>query len=502
MLLSILYNSVSYYLFLNLTCVAIIGYGLILTQISRFKPFFEKNILHYFIMGLILISSVSIIVNIFFNLNNVYSFFVIILGIILFIKNYIKIFDSIVSISKYLIITTLFAFIYSYYSGLNDDIAYHYNTILNFKYLNLYEIEHSRQISYNSNWLFLKSIFFLTYFESSIFAISSLLYSITLIDLFSIYKRQSDKKILLISFYSFFYLVFLIGVTNMYKDFGTDMPGVLISVYILLILIYLIISEKKITIDNISYLFLLLSFILMIKITNSLVFFFIFTFLLIIKFKLIKLVNYKFFIVFIPIILWFFQNIVISGCLIWPITPLCFNNSIMSNNELYLIESFAKGDINTKMDIIGFEWIHVWFSNHSTKLLETYLVFIILMCIPLVIFATHKNDSYLKNNITNKLLLCFYFIFPCILCNVIWFFYIPAYRFGIFYNVSLIFFLIFLFWANLQKINLNFYKKYSKILLIISILFFSYENITKVERYIEKYGQNWPPIENTKLIKK
>ena len=28
------------------------------------------------------------------------------------------------------------------------------------------------------------------------------------------------------------------------------------------------------------------------------------------------------------------------------------------------------------------------------------------------------------------------------------------------------------------------------------------ENITKIERYIEKYGQNWPPIKDGELLRK
>ena len=79
--------------------------------------------------------------------------------------------------------------------------------------------------------------------------------------------------------------------------------------------------------------------------------------------------------------------------------------------------------------------------------------------------------------------------------------YIPAYRFGIFYNLSLIFFLLFPFWISLQKLNLEFFKRSSKILIIIALLFFSYENIAKLEWYILKYGENWPPINSGILIR-
>jgi len=501
MFISILNSSLLYFLFLNITTISVIGYGISISQVSNFKPIFKENIFHYFVMGLILIGSISMLINIFFYLNNYYSMFVIILGTILFIIKYLKIYNNYKVAIKHVLIVSSLSFIFSFYSGFNDDIAYHYNTILNFKNLNLFEIEHSRQISYNSHWLFLKTIFFFTYFDSSIYSLSSILYSLILIDLFANYKKYNDSKYFLISVYSFFCLVFLIGVTNMYKDFGTDMPGVLISIYILLNILYLNISAKKIKIDYIIYIILLLNFIFIIKITNSLVYLFFFTSLFITEFKLRKLINYKILIVFIPVILWFYQNIIISGCIIWPITHLCFYNVGMSNNEMYLIESFAKGDINTKMDVNGFEWISVWLNNHSIKMAETYLLYLILLCFPLIIFKLKNNNFYLKINIDKITLSCFYLIIPCILCNLIWFLYIPAYRFGIFYNLSLIFFLLFPFWISLQKLNLEFFKRSSKILIIIALLFFSYENITKLEWYILKYGENWPPINSGILIR-
>ena len=38
-------------------------------------------------------------------------------------------------------------------------------------------------------------------------------------------------------------------------------------------------------------------------------------------------------------LLWFFQNYIISGCLIWPIEITCFANNDLALNEYYLIES-------------------------------------------------------------------------------------------------------------------------------------------------------------------
>lgn len=37
-------------------------------------------------------------------------------------------------------------------------------------------------------------------------------------------------------------------------------------------------------------------------------------------------------------------------------------------------------------------------------------------------------------------------------------------------------------------------------LFTIAILFFCYENFTKIEWYIEKYGDTWPPIKDGELF--
>ena len=73
--------------------------------------------------------------------------------------------------------------------------------------------------------------------------------------------------------------------------------------------------------------------------------------------------------------LWIFQNYNISGCLIWPIEITCFSNKDLAIKEFYLIESFAKGDINTQINTDGFSWIFVWLTNHSKKLIGKFVKF-------------------------------------------------------------------------------------------------------------------------------
>ena len=135
--------------------------------------------------------------------------------------------------------------------------------------------------------------------------------------------------------------------------------------------------------------FALATFAFIIKLTNSLVFIFIFLLIFSINFRSI---NYKHLIIIsILPLLWFFQNFNISGCLIWPIELTCFSNNDLAIYELYLIESFAKGDIKTQINTNGFGWISVWISNHSHKIIEKYLIFTLVVVFPIFYFLIKKK---------------------------------------------------------------------------------------------------------------
>ena len=489
-----------YLLFTFISLLSILGFGTLINNTLKIN-IRENSFIHYdFIIGLIFISFISILYNLFYSLNDIYNISILAFGLFFFIF-FIK--------DKKFFTLCYIAFIavaISFFSGLNDDFDYHLKTILTFKDYNLFEIEHHRRTSYNSNWLFLSSVFTFTNYLQGLFVPSALLYSVLIIDLIKARKISDQNNNYPLSFFSLLTLIFLIGVINKSKDFGTDVPG-----FLLLIFIMVNILNRKSAKDNeelgniLFFLFLFSTFSLMVKITNSLIIFYLLVFLLFNKFNLFKFFRIKYLFASLPIIFWFFQNIIISGCVVWPITPLCIFDYGDSKTELYLIESFAKGDINTTISTDGFSWITVWLLNHSTKMLEIYGLFILIFIFPVVYFYLNKK-FYLKYTITfnkfywtNKLLL-FLFI-TTFFCNCIWFFYYPAYRFGLFYNLSLIFYILLPFWLNIFEIK-KFYYSISKYIFIIAIIFFIYENSSKFLEYKNKFGNTWPPISNNEILYK
>jgi len=499
-----LINQIFYPIFCLVILTSILGYGQI---VKKFNPLNElynfKNLI--FIQGLMFISFISIIYNFVSPVTNFFSFLVLLIGFVIYFFSFLKLSNKIKEV-KFLLIIILISFVISFFSGVSDDFNYHYETIKNFKNNNLFEISHHRRISYNSHWLFLISVFSIDYLTSTIFALTALFYAVLVYDLYKFYQKNFKNKNYFSGISSFFILIFCLGVLNKYKDFGTDIPGTIISFYVLIIIIFFVFDKKNIKFNNLIFFIIpLISYAFIIKITNTLIV--IFLLLLIIKLN-VKQINYKHlflsFLISISLtLLWFFQNYIISGCLIWPIEITCFANNDLAINEYYLIESFAKGDIQSNINVDGFMWILTWLNNHSKKILETYLIFTLIILFPLFYFLTKSNKiqkeafnfyiNFYKNSYYITLISIIVF------SNILWFLFAPAYRFGIFYNLSLIIFFILPLWFKFVFDNFTLTLKINRIIFLIVVVYFLTVNINKFSWYAERYNI-WPPIKENKLI--
>ncbi len=496
-------NFVAFIFFKTLSLLSILGFGNFINKnIIIFKINLElKNLI--FIYGLIFLGFIFIIINFFFPISNFYSILTIIFGSTLYSYYFFKK-DNRKNEFFFILITLIFSSFYSFYAGLSDDFNYHYETIKNFKNQNLFEILHHRTISYNSHWLFLSSIFNISYFTSTLFILTSLFFSIFIYDLFNLSYGILKNRSNYLSIISFLFLIFFLGVLNNYKDLGTDIPGVIVCFYVLIIIIHFIFDEKLKNLNEIFLLILLLVyFSIIVKVTNALVVLFLFFLLFKISFK--KLNFFKILLFSLFPLAWLFQNFIISGCLIWPISITCIYNVDLAINESYLIESFAKGDISTTMEVNSFTWINIWVTNHLNKMLEIYLAYIVILIIP-ILYLLFKKENIKK--ILIKFLKEKYFDFNyklllliIIICNVVWFLNAPAYRFGIFYNLLFIVFSILPFWIFLFEKSFNFITTYSKVIFILICIYFIFENINKIDWYNKRYDM-WPPILKEELLKR
>lgn len=494
----VIINACFYPLATTVILLSILGYGRVINN------FFYKDLFNYqfrnliLFQGLIFTGLFSIIINIFFPLKDIYSISVIIIGLFLYLINFSKI--NLKDEINFISIVVIFSSFLAIYAGVNDDFDYHLKIINNYKNYNLFEIIPGRQVSYNSFWLFLHSVFSINKYIASLFILGSLIFAITIYDLFFILKKSFKENEFIISAISFLILIFLLGVQNKLKDFGTDLPGAIISFYILLIIVNEFFYKKQLSINILIFLILLSSFVFVIKLTNVLILFFVI--LYIVKVNLLSINLKNIYLPFLLIFFWFFQNLIISGCLIWPIETTCFYNIEDPANEFAIIESFAKGDMIGAMKTDNFEWIGIWFSAHSKKIFETYALFFLISISPLIINFFIKDKYFKNNNILEIYLYKFRYyelLAVIIISNLVWFFNAPAYRFGLFYNSLLIIFVSIPFWLKIFSKNKEFIYKYFRFLIILIFIYFAYENIFKIKWYFDRY-EIWPPIINGELV--
>ena len=180
---------------------------------------------------------------------------------------------------------------------------------------------------------------------------------------------------------SFFCLIFFLGILTKLKDLGTDIPGVIVCIYIIFLITNIIFEKSNDKVNNIFLITLLFcQFAIIIKISNALVF--LFLILLIFKIRYRELNYFLFFIICTYPMLWLFQNYVISSCLVWPISITCFSNANLAINEIYMIESFAKGDQSVSMKLNNFNWIII---NNKISIMAFIVIKIIIINITTIL---------------------------------------------------------------------------------------------------------------------
>lgn len=500
------FTYIFYPIVIILYMLCIHGYGKLFSKIFCFEKATVNTYKNLdFCFGLILVGFFSLMINLLSNLRDNYSVIIISIGFLIylfFFKNNSNKKNEIYNI----LFITLIAFFFSFYSLSNDDFfGYHLKTIINFKDYKSFDIPHDRTTSYNSHWLLINSVFFLKNYPASIFCITSIFYATAVLDFFNSVKRNRLNKNYLASIFSFLCLIFFIGVLNQYKDFGTDFPGQIVLFYLILIFFE---KKKLIILNKENNIFILLVFLAFfsftIKIYNGLIFIFLFLIFIQLKNRIYVLVLSLF--SSIPLIFWFVQNYIISKCLVWPLTFLCFSNLETSRIELRMIEQFAKGDMTLSFNIVGLNWVNMWFTNHFYKLIETYALYIFIILLPPLILYFKINFSE-KSIYLKEIKNCFYelitsyksYIFFLLVSNIIWFIFIPAYRFGIFFNLNAIIFFLIPFWFKIISSYKDYYFKSVRIIIYIAIVFFVFENISKYNDYYKRHGIKWPNIEQKDL---
>ena len=259
---------------------------------------------------------------------------------------------------------------------------------------------------------------------------------------------------------------------NRYSEFGNDEIAHMIFLYFNFYIIKELMFDfnKNKYFSNINKLVYLALFLFLTKLIYALVIITLIYVLIIKKIKIIELLNNKTSIVSLMILIaWFAKNLIVSGCVIYPLSFSCISVEWSSNGfvpESILTEAWAKGypdqnEISNYKDYIGNHniWLKTWLNNHGIFILKKLVVTLSVLIFALMIMRLSKIRNKFEINITYS------FLAINFLYILIWFSKFPVYRFGSGY---LLFFFILLI-IKFIKLPVSFDLK--KVKIFLSILF-------------------------------
>ena len=174
------------------------------------------------------------------------------------------------------------------------------------------------------------------------------------------------------------------------------------------------------------------------------------------------------------------KNILISGCLIYPIEITCievlqWNSKEIASNLSFGAEVVNKsyntyqGNLSPIVYIKNMNWIENWYLTNYKQLLDYILVLLVSCFFTFIIFKKNKSAKYDKKIIILSLILLMLSLFIASKTPVIRMFHHVFYLIGI---------ILITFFLNFSSINLK--KNYFIILLIICFSFTLNKNVNRI----------------------
>ena len=449
------------------------------------------NLSNDLVYGLILISFITLLLNFFFPLNIIVNSLILLLPLLIFFNN-LKVYYSF-NFLKFVIFNSIIVFLLIAKSNIYrpDAILYHlpYTGILNdekiiFGLSNLhFRFAHISIIQY-----------FSAFFNNFIFGNKGIIFSIAIVAsaiiinfLAHVIYYLKFRKFNFHFFYLFSILIFIAYKMNRYGEYGNDAPTHFLFFFLIS---EIIMSFNGAKIQFSANNFILAVFIVLNKITMAFAIFLPFIFLK--KNELFKVfIKPKSYFAFVFLFLWVLKNIAVSGCAIYPISKLCFQNLEWTNINLTKSvsqenEAWTKGwpDFKNTNNISQteyskkFNWVNTWVTTHLKKINKILLpYFILLIIIYSFIYFKFKEKKIIQNNIHNKKYLLL--IILMVIFSVIWFLKVPVYRYGYSYFVSFLG-LGFAYFCTLNGHIKNTAYKFFMFFLILLTFSFTLKNLLRI----------------------
>ncbi len=477
----ILFQILTFFIGIVFISLSISGYGSIL------KINIKKNFFLDIFLGFITISFIITFIHFFFRINFIISLLIFILGILFFFfkKNLAAL--KLIQIKNIYLLIIIFFFIPIFLSQkYHEDFGYYHlpyalsfiEEKIIFGFANI-----DKSYVYNSIWLNLYSIFFLSDKNFNFLTLPSFILFLNFI-LFGTYQIISKNKKLVSDYFLLITLFYFILKFTRISEFGVDLPAAIFS--ILTIYYFLKFSEVDSINEKREYFYLISIFsifsILVKLSTIPIILLPTFLYLKYIKDLKLYIFRFKFAFIYILLTTFFIQQFIYTGCLFFPSTLTCLDMSWFSEDNIKLsnqLELTNKSyfilakDIYTPDEYLkNFNWLSFWFKRNFTEILEHLLT----ISLPILLFLFFQKKEIDRKFIFNDKLGLYLFL---ILGLIFWLYFSPVYRFAIHLFLTLIFVLII---GNL--ILRNFSKKIF-IIFVMTFIFYSFSKniirLTKVE---------------------
>ena len=438
-------------------------FGLILSNNQKKDLGYYSSQLLY---SLLILSFVGLLINFFFPLSQKINSIIIIISLILILKNKSTYFNK--NFFIFLIFSAVLIFILILESHVYrpDAGLYHlpYIKIINdekiivglsnfhFRYGHISIIQYLSALSNN-----------LLFKENGIVFGQALVATSVIINFsFKVYEYNKSKKYNLHFYFLISVLIFIFYKMNRYSEYGNDAP----SHFIFFFLVSELLTLNKNNTKDLGNIFLIILFIILNKLTLLMCFFLgLFSLKRNTLVSLLKLKRFYFLIFF--TVIWLVKNILVSGCLIYPVKFTCFDkliwtdidtvNNVSIENEGYtkdwpmyqkIINKTQESSVAMDEYSKDFFWVKFWLKGHNKKIQEILFPYLIFLFFVFLYLSFQKKTKKLINTDYNYILVILF------LSCIFWFIKVPVFRYGYSYIISF----ISLIFAYLLS-NINTFKK-------------------------------------------
>ena len=478
---------------------AIVGYGLL------FNGIFIKDdgvdIGYIGIFGIFLLILISYISHFFIPHNQIFNSIVLILGLInLYFDKNNKILQK--DIKLLTIVFSVFI-IFILTAKNHDDFPYYH-----FPYTHLIT-EFSNVLglgNFNHGFRTHSSIFYLSSFfnlpQSNLFLLNLspvfFMGFCNLILLNKIKKYLKSNKTDSVFYLSLLTFIFINVFFYRLAEHGTDRSAMILIFILIIELLHLNNQKKSFNKNYLSKLFIFITLIISLKPFYILyILLFAPILLLLIKNKVSMFFFIKNKVLYLCLLmtcLLFITNFFNTGCLIYPVQMLCFDNfswsiplaeiEIMNNWYQQWSKAGASPIFrvdNPELYIQNFNWVSNWINMYFFNKVSDFLLGLLFLI--LIVYLTFYT-KYKKKNITNK----FNFLYLILILLVLeWFYFHPALRYGGYHLIALLLFipasvLMSRFLINKSKLKIKVY-----FLIILTLIVFSSRNIFRIHKEYQIY---------------